>query len=210
MQFSYGDDGLNPQIMEKGDRPVNFARLTVNEVQRSSVRGSSNSSSSSSGSSSSGYDPDAGDEECLTSQQLLVALEEQLSSPAFTALLPLGQKFIDETRAHFFAHADRLRAIEKVGGYGEGAAGDSLCISSSEAPGAIRTRLHSLSPAKRKQWEAQARRPGTAAYVDTYRLIAANAHPLTRTQLLGVLQEAMRRSVRTGPRSKLTPTLTLP
>ena len=30
MQFSYGDDGLNPNVMEKGDRPVDFARLTVN------------------------------------------------------------------------------------------------------------------------------------------------------------------------------------
>ena len=30
MQFSYGDDGLNPNVMEKGDRPVDFARLKVN------------------------------------------------------------------------------------------------------------------------------------------------------------------------------------
>ena len=30
MQFSYGDDGLNPNVMEKGDRPVDFSRLTVN------------------------------------------------------------------------------------------------------------------------------------------------------------------------------------
>lgn len=30
VQFSYGDDGLNPNVMEKGDRPVDFSRLTVN------------------------------------------------------------------------------------------------------------------------------------------------------------------------------------
>ena len=30
VQFSYGDDGLNPQVMEKLDRPVDYARLTVN------------------------------------------------------------------------------------------------------------------------------------------------------------------------------------
>ena len=30
VQFSYGDDGLNPNVMEKGDRPVDFARLKTN------------------------------------------------------------------------------------------------------------------------------------------------------------------------------------
>jgi len=28
VQFSYGDDGLNPEVMEKQDRPVDFYRLT--------------------------------------------------------------------------------------------------------------------------------------------------------------------------------------
>lgn len=28
VQFSYGDDGLNPEVMEKGDRPVDYSRLT--------------------------------------------------------------------------------------------------------------------------------------------------------------------------------------
>jgi DNA-directed RNA polymerase III subunit RPC1 len=30
VQFSYGDDGLNPQLMEKGDRPVDYNRLVIN------------------------------------------------------------------------------------------------------------------------------------------------------------------------------------
>jgi len=28
VQFSYGDDGLNPEVMEKGDRPVDYSRMT--------------------------------------------------------------------------------------------------------------------------------------------------------------------------------------
>lgn len=28
VQFSYGDDGLNPQVMEKLDRPVDYSRVT--------------------------------------------------------------------------------------------------------------------------------------------------------------------------------------
>ena len=30
IQFSYGDDGLNPQMMEKDDRPVEYIRILEN------------------------------------------------------------------------------------------------------------------------------------------------------------------------------------
>ena len=28
VQFTYGDDGLNPNVMEKKDRPVDYSRMT--------------------------------------------------------------------------------------------------------------------------------------------------------------------------------------
>ena len=32
VQFTYGDDGLNPQVMEKKDRPVDYFRLSGNKI----------------------------------------------------------------------------------------------------------------------------------------------------------------------------------
>jgi DNA-directed RNA polymerase III subunit RPC1 len=32
VQFTYGDDGLNPNVMEKKDRPVDYSRLCGTSV----------------------------------------------------------------------------------------------------------------------------------------------------------------------------------
>lgn len=90
VQFSYGDDGLNPQVMEKFDRPVDYSRLVTNICAT--------------------Y-PDVG-QAGLTSKQLQDAVEHELSSRRFTDLLPQGKQFLDETMSYFLDRAHLLQDLE--------------------------------------------------------------------------------------------------
>ena len=218
VQFSYGDDGLNPQIMERGDRPVNFSRLLVNEIERSNLAqrgaqslGTSASSASSSGSGSSlgraprgkrksaeettadamAADPPSSATSAntqLTSVELLALLEEELAAEQFTSLLPLGQKFVAETREFFVQYAKSIAALETLAGLDFDAGSQGL-----EDPEAIRLRLAKLTPAGKEAWIARSRVPGTKEFKDTYRLVACNTQPLTRSQLRNILADAVRR-----------------
>jgi len=175
VQFRYGDDGLDPQKMERGDRPVNYHRLLVSELQRCTVQEE---------------DGGEGQEELrlqLGSDELLEALEEQLASPTFQGLLPEGQKFLDETRAFFSAHAKRLSTIEALAG----AAGRPL--GKKETAASIRSRLALLSPTQKKDWQRRAREPGSAEFHEAFALLTDNTLRLTRGQLLRVVASAAKR-----------------
>jgi len=76
VQFTYGDDGLNPDKMENNDRPVDFERL------RLQIRETSPSNH----------------EKTLVGQELLDLVEENLAEKRFQALLPTGVVFLNEIR----------------------------------------------------------------------------------------------------------------
>lgn len=79
VQFTYGDDGLNPNRMENNDRPVNFDRLRLHISQTLPCP----------------HEP------MLNPTELKTKVEEKLDEGCFKALLPGGQAFIDEIRRYF-------------------------------------------------------------------------------------------------------------
>lgn len=93
VQFSYGDDGLNPQVMEKYDRPVDYQRLTINVCATF---------------------PDE-QAEGMTADQLSSTIERELGAARFQCLLPQGKQFIEETKSFFMERVEGLRALEGVG-----------------------------------------------------------------------------------------------
>ena len=80
VQFIYGDDNLNPELMENNDRPVDFdrARLTITQVH-----------------------PSLG-EKAVMGQDMMDLVETELASPGFQQLLPTGKVvFFEEIRKYF-------------------------------------------------------------------------------------------------------------
>jgi DNA-directed RNA polymerase III subunit RPC1 len=80
VQFIYGDDNLNPELMENNDRPVDFDRLRLHVTQAF---------------------PGKRDEKAVTGQDLMDLLEEELLTPGYQKHLPTGITFFNETRAFF-------------------------------------------------------------------------------------------------------------
>jgi DNA-directed RNA polymerase III subunit RPC1 len=121
VQFSYGDDGLNPQVMEGGDRPVDYRRLFVNvqtELQYleatkradNSSRGNSSRGSNSKGSGSGKRE----EERSLLSYELLELIQSKLKSPEFQCLLPQGGLFLKETFQFFEKLSLELKKFEDM------------------------------------------------------------------------------------------------
>lgn len=79
VQFIYGDDNLNPELMENNDRPVDFDRLRLTVTQMYP-----------------GYQ-----EKAIIGDELLQTVESELKQPNFQKLLPVGNIFFDEIRAYF-------------------------------------------------------------------------------------------------------------
>ncbi|KAL3802193.1 hypothetical protein HJC23_001737 [Cyclotella cryptica] len=79
VQFTYGDDSLNPEKMENNDRPVDFDRLHLTITQSFPCV----------------------EEPCLLEQQLLDKIEESLNTDRFQSLLPKGKKFLAEITSFF-------------------------------------------------------------------------------------------------------------
>ncbi|CAK4179374.1 unnamed protein product [Aphanomyces euteiches] len=91
VQFTYGDDGLNPAFMEGDDRPVDFERLVVhvkNTVpDRTGV--------------------------ALSPLELRQLGTEAVQRPEFQSILPLGRKFLVEVEQFFHKAAATLSIIRK-------------------------------------------------------------------------------------------------
>ncbi|RHY45719.1 hypothetical protein DYB30_008220, partial [Aphanomyces astaci] len=91
VQFTYGDDGLNPAFMEGDDRPVDFDRLVVhvkNTVpDRSGV--------------------------ALSPLELRELGTAAVQRSEFQAILPLGRKFLTEVELFFYKAAATLAGIRK-------------------------------------------------------------------------------------------------
>ena len=79
VQFTYGDDNLNPEMMEANDRPVDFDRLYLSISQTNPCR----------------------NENMIHSDEVVTIVQSKLEDNPFQALLPLGQVFHDEILSYF-------------------------------------------------------------------------------------------------------------
>ena len=79
VQFTYGDDSLDPAKMENNDRPVEFNRLHLNISQTFPCP----------------------DEKSLLKQDLLDKIKQALDEERFQRLLPKGKKFLEEIQSYF-------------------------------------------------------------------------------------------------------------
>ena len=80
VQFIYGDDNLNPELMENNDRPVDFDRLFLHVTQTF---------------------PSSIDEKAVTGTDLLELVEAELLTAGFQKILPTGITFHNEIRDFF-------------------------------------------------------------------------------------------------------------
>lgn len=79
VQFTYGDDGLNPDKMENNDRPVDFARLYMTVRETMPCR----------------------NEACLGHDEIREIVKEKLLEDRFQKLLPEGEAFLREVKDFF-------------------------------------------------------------------------------------------------------------
>lgn len=85
-------------VMEKLDRPVDYARLTTNICGMEKVNNVKSELL----------------ENSLSSTELAHIVGMELESHSFTELLPQGQEFIDETRRYFNGLAEKLKTFEEI------------------------------------------------------------------------------------------------
>lgn len=84
------DDGLDPQLMESGDRPVDYTRLLTNVLTALPCT----------------------NEPPLASSQLLSLVLSRLASSSFQRLLPEATQFLIETEQFFRAIAKEISKFE--------------------------------------------------------------------------------------------------
>ena len=89
VQFTYGDDGLNPNLMEDNDRPVDFERLRLRITQMQPYP----------------------EEAPLSSEKMLKMVSERLARPDFKRLLPRGRVFLKEIRDYFSGLASLQKSL---------------------------------------------------------------------------------------------------
>lgn len=206
VQFVYGDDGLNPSLMENGDRPVDYDRLMVNVCSGCK------------------RDPviEAGEgwvdetEEPLTSSQIRDLVAHELLGKRFTRLKPEGQKFLDESIKFFDALASKLERLEELVKLGTSNAGtsqsrnmtmDEIIHSSAEGERhvdeqcvrekasltvhQIRCKLAAMSPSDKAQWIQSAMTTGTPEFAQAHQLMRDNVLRLTRKHVHTILNLAL-------------------
>lgn len=79
VQFTYGDDGLNPDKMENNDRPVDFERVYMTVREKMPCRGEPN----------------------LNPDEIRTIVKEKLAEERFQRLLPEGTMFLGEIEDFF-------------------------------------------------------------------------------------------------------------
>jgi DNA-directed RNA polymerase III subunit RPC1 len=175
VQFTYGDDGLNPQMMEGGDRPVDFKRLQVNIQAQFPYR----------------------EERTLLSFEVRERVEGHLQGSEFQRLLPQGELFLRETRQFFTNIADTMARLERVILFGYGAGGEGLVLEGADAEkmkrfeqrvGNIRQRLRAMSPAEHKEW-------ATLASIDEKALATGKSKEEGSSSCSGELNEQQKEAV---------------
>jgi DNA-directed RNA polymerase III subunit RPC1 len=185
VQFCYGDDGLNPQLMEGGDRPVDYRRLMTNICLQMKCPS----------------------EHPLRSDEIRSLVEKRLSEVGFQELLPHGQLFLDETKKYFDDIAGRLQRLEELDSsrvavksesgsdvvVSVSAAAHSRSISHSKPLDDIRSRLAQMTPSEKAHWRKRSKVQGTAEFSESLSLLKDNVLRLTQSQVNAVLDAALRK-----------------
>lgn len=165
VQFCYGDDGLNPQLMEGGDRPVDYQRLMKN------VR----------------LQQKCGDELPSSSVEIRSLVAKRLSMPAFQELLPQGRLFLDETKLFFDGIADILEHMED--GDSMPATGRTVEPDFST----LRDRLAGMTTAQKLAWRKKALIPKSIEHAEAVYLLKDNVLRITQKQVDSILEAALKK-----------------
>ena len=89
VQFIYGDDGLNPNVMENNDRPVDFGRLSTSIREQMPCR----------------------EEDTLKSKELVSIVKSKLKERRFQNLLPEGAEILKEINDFFVDMANKQKDL---------------------------------------------------------------------------------------------------
>jgi DNA-directed RNA polymerase III subunit RPC1 len=89
VQFTYGDDGLNPDQMEENDRPVDFNRVFITVREKMPCR----------------------DEPTLKADEIRQIIKEKLFEDRFQDLLPQGFVFLKEIEEFFESKAKKQEEL---------------------------------------------------------------------------------------------------
>ena len=205
IQFSYGDDGLDPSLMEKGDRPVDYNRLLINVC---------------------GAIPDD-IHDTLSSNMILNKINYELLQNRFQILLPQGRQFLDETLLFFSGFAENLKLLEKLeitstknynnnevntttntsNNNNKKAKGKNTLANKLSSPPtthtqpiedlqSLRTRLRIMTPSERNHWCEQTKDTTTMQYTELHRILRNNILRLTELQFDTILNKALQKYVR--------------
>eukprot|EP01038_Epipyxis_sp_PR26KG_P008141 gene8141-11020_t len=171
VQFCYGDDGLNPQVMEKGDRPVDFNRMTVNVCAQF---------------------PDSESDSLASSTLEQLVKNEVLYNPKWKELLPQGQQFIDETIKFFLSFAQNIKSFEMLESAMIVAKGCGIPPITDIAPiSRIKQKLQTMSSTERSDWFNSAHDPYQESFYEVHRILRNNLTRITVNQLKKILELAM-------------------
>ena len=166
VQFSYGDDRLDPHVMEAGGRPVAYPRLLKNVLCR-----------------------DARAEERALLAHEIVSLADKCLMERRSQMAGFsdgGIKFTEETLAFFQGLAAQQLPLEKQGDSGASDHGDT------GGADAIRAELREMTAKKRQVWRKSAQKPGSKAHAQSMRLLRENVQRITAGHVTTVVNEALR------------------
>ena len=206
IQFSYGDDGLDPSLMEKGDRPVDYNRLLINVC---------------------GAIPD-NIHDTLSSNMIINKINYELLQNRFQILLPQGRQFLDETLLFFSGFAENLKLLEQLEiattntnsthttattthtttstsnsndsnkkTKGKNTLANKLPSTTPiEDLQSLRARLRIMTPSERNHWCEQTKDTNSIQYIELHRILRNNILRLTELQFDTVLNKALQKYVR--------------
>ncbi len=209
IQFVYGDDGLDPAMMEDqsalltfggaggtalkrkkvrtgADRPVNFPRLLLQTLATHH----------------------APHERPLSPRQIRALARAAVESPPFQRLLPQGHKFLEEVEGFAVELAEGLEALLVSLGFPHGSGGSSKGTKKGAGGGddgddayaalldfdidAVRDKLAGMTEGERLAWMSEAT-PGGAAWKETVQATVSNLARITESQFRIILEESLSR-----------------
>jgi len=196
VQFRYGDDGLNPNVMEKGDRPVDFLRLGVNLClnaplfvqDKTAVIANQWSVNRSLGGEFGIMQPQDVLDEPLSSVELKGLIDKELQLPPFSEYSQpehVAKRFCEEVKDFFYAFARKLEKLEDLRKNSPQGKKEKLSN--------LRERLAKATPKQTTMWQQNARDPNHQAFTDANRLMCDNTNRMTTKQVRMILAGALYR-----------------
>jgi DNA-directed RNA polymerase III subunit RPC1 len=171
VQFSYGDDRLNPHLMETEGRPVNYDRLAKKTLALIPCH----------------------DEYALDSIEIIAQTEKRLNDRKddMAAFPDKGDKFCDETKAYFNRFADNLKNIEDEESGFQHSTKDDKDNDELRSIHELRKDMMTWSMTRQKKWRKESQKIGTLAYRQCHRLMRSNVYRMTISQLNSIIDKAL-------------------